>query len=171
MGTSSLESKCAFCGKRLKGRSINSVRLPDDSQGVYLARLAFGRVPVCPRCGRTQPWAATLDQPTPTSTGAVGPVSAKAAGNQGQHQIPAIPIIGLIASAYSLLMAVFLLLGRLGLPSTMWGDRSWGTMAGIVGLGLGLLTIWVFKPSRAWVAVGALASVFGALGIAGTMGL
>lgn len=68
-------------------------------------------------------------------------------------------------------MAVFLLLGRLGLPSTMWGDRSWGTMAGIVGLGLGLLTIWVFKPSRAWVAVGALASVFGALGIAGTMGL
>jgi hypothetical protein len=172
MGTSPLDSKCAYCGKRLKGRPITSPRLPDETPGAaYVARRVLGRVPVCPRCGRTQPWAASLDQPASAPPGAVGALPADASDNSGRHQIPAIPIIALMASAYSFLIAIFLLLNRLGLPSTMWGNRSWATMAGIVGLGLGLLTIWVFRPSRAWVTVGVVASVLGALGIAGTMGL
>ena len=89
----------------------------------------------------------------------------------GRHNTPLIPILAIAASGFSFLIALFLLVSRLGLPSTMLGQRTLGTVAGIIGLGLGLLTVWTFRPSRTWVAVGLVASVLGALGIAGTMGL
>lgn len=171
MGVSSLESKCAYCGKRLKGRSINSVRLPDESQGVYMARLAFGRVPVCPRCGRTQPWAASLDQPRPSQVAGGDPPGTASDAATGRNDTPLIPILAIAASSFSFLIALFLLISRLGLPSTMLGQRTLGTVAGIIGLGLGLLTVWTFRPSRTWVVVGLVASVLGGLGVAGTMGL
>ena len=171
MGVLAAESKCAFCGKRLKGRSINSVRLPDESQGRYMARLAYGRVPVCPRCGRTQPWAASLDQPRPSQVAGGDPSGTASDASTGRHNTPLIPILAIAASGFSFLIALFLLVSRLGLPSTMLGQRTLGTVAGIIGLGLGLLTVWTFRPSRTWVAVGLVASVLGALGIAGTMGL
>lgn len=115
LGVLAAESKCAFCGKRLKGRSINFVRLPDESQGRNMARLFYGRVPVCPRCGRTQPWAASLDQPTRATSSTLAPQADPSGAGNVRPSTPLIPILALGASGFSFAVALFLLVSRLGL--------------------------------------------------------